>query len=210
MATASTLPLLTHTTGVVLAGGKSARMGASKAALPIGGEPLLRRVVGRLAVGFAEVLVVGDPELAALAPGITVVPDRVAGAGPLAGLEAALSALATPRAFVVACDMPFVSPALARHLADLAAERQDADVVALRTSRGLEPLHAVYAAACLHDVRRQLHDGQRSLQHLLARLRVLEVTGEGAGAFDPTGLSVLNANTPDEWREVLDLAARGP
>ncbi|MFI5274966.1 MAG: molybdenum cofactor guanylyltransferase, partial [Ktedonobacterales bacterium] len=82
------------TIGVVLAGGQSRRMGASKAALLIGGEPLLRHVTRRLAEALPAVLVVGTPALAALVPSLTLLADRRPGVGPLAGIEAALAHLA--------------------------------------------------------------------------------------------------------------------
>src|SRR5579884_2875007 len=175
-------------TGVVLAGGQSARMGEAKAALQIGGEPLLRRVAGRLGLAFAHVLVVGPGELRSLVPLVRVVTDQHPGLGPLAGLESALAAADTPRVFVVACDMPFVSPALARYMAGRAAASPDVDAVALTAERGLEPLHAVYATSCLPVVREQLAAGRRSLHQLHGRLRVLTIPPAEAAPFDPRGL----------------------
>src|SRR5258708_7243642 len=131
-------------TGVVLAGGASGRMGRSKAALELRGEPLLRRVVRRLRLALPNVLVVGPPDLATLVPDATVLPDLTLGTGPLGGLHTALRAVTTPWVFVVACDMPFVAPALVRALARLATVHADAAAVALRTTHGVEPLHAVY------------------------------------------------------------------
>jgi molybdopterin-guanine dinucleotide biosynthesis protein A len=197
---------LAHTTGVVLAGGGSTRMGTSKAALEIGGEPLLRRVIGRLRLAFADLLVVGPAELGALAPGVRVIPDLRPGAGPLGGLEAALDTVATPRAFVVACDMPFVAPALARHMAELAASDASVDAVVLHTGRGREPLHAVYAVSALAAVREHLDAGHRSLLRLLDRLRIRELSTNAAAPFDPHGLSAVNANTPEEWSRAIELA----
>ena len=203
-------PLPTHSVGVVLAGGRSARMGTSKAALEIGGEPLLLRVVGRLRRALPEVVVVGPPVLEALVPGVRVVPDLRPGLGPLSGLEAALGAIASQLAFVVACDMPFISPELVRHLTRLAEQSPDADVVALRTVRGTEYLHAVYTATCLPPIREQLAAGERSAGALLARLRVREVDESEAARFDPRGLSAFNANTPEEWAWALALAREEP
>jgi molybdenum cofactor guanylyltransferase len=193
------------TTGVVLAGGRSRRMGADKAALLIEGEPLLRRVVGRLRPALPAVLVVGPPELAPLVPGVRVVPDTRPGMGPLAGLEAALAAIETPRAFVVACDMPFVAPALIRAMADYAAANApDADAVVLRSGEDVEPLHSVYSTACLPVVTELLDAGTRSLHDLLARLRVAEFPTAEATRLDPSGLSAFNANTPSEWERALE------
>jgi molybdopterin-guanine dinucleotide biosynthesis protein A len=193
-------PTTIQTTGVVLAGGQSIRMGRSKAALEIAGKPLLQRVVGRLQRALPVVLVIGPAELAPLIPGVRLLPDLRPGLGPLGGLETALSAIDTPCAFVVACDMPFVVPTLVRYLATVAEADVDADVIALRTAHGLEHLHAVYRAACLPEVRTQLDSGTRSVHALLQRLRVRAVDSVETVPFDPRSLSSFNANTPHEWR----------
>ncbi|HUY77372.1 MAG TPA: molybdenum cofactor guanylyltransferase [Ktedonobacterales bacterium] len=244
--------VIADVTGVVLAGGHSSRMGADKAALLIGDEPLLRRIVRRLRLALAETLVVGPPELAALlqplAPGqatehvtnqqpeqsarpiaeTRVIPDAQPGLGPLGGLATALGAITTPYAFVIACDMPFVQPALIRTQAQLAHagytttdppthEATNApsgaisaptgyDVVALRTAQGVEPLHAVYARACLPIAAAQLAAGDLAMWRLLARLHVRELTADEVARANPRGLSTLNANTPDEWARVVALA----
>lgn len=193
--------------GVVLAGGRSSRMGRGKAQLPIASEPLLRRVVGRLRAALSEVLVIGPPEeLAPLVPDVPVIPDTRPGMGPLAGLEVALSAITARYAFVVACDMPFVAPALVAAMAARALAAPDYDVVALRSARGLEHLHAVYARACLTPITDALDRGDLSVHGLLARLRVLEISPAEASPYDPTGLSAFNANTPAEWARALTLA----
>lgn len=206
-----------ETAGVVLAGGRSRRMGQPKAALEIGGEPLLRRVIGRLRGALPGLLVVGPEELAPLVPEVVVIPDArpAAGplAGPLAGLEAALSYLAAlpgkpyRRAFVVACDMPFVAPALVRAMALFAAtEASAAEAAALRGERGLEPLHAVYSLSLWGDVTALLDSGERSMGALLGRVRVAEFPAEMAAALDPSGRSAFNANTPEEWATALGWA----
>src|SRR5262249_27865946 len=92
--------------GVILAGGKSARMGAERGALRIGGETLLAGIVKRLRLALPKVYVVGPLPLLALAPDAAVFPDDPPDAGPLGGLATALAHLSYPRAFVVGCDMP--------------------------------------------------------------------------------------------------------
>jgi molybdopterin-guanine dinucleotide biosynthesis protein A len=195
-------------TGVVLAGGRSRRMGQSKAGLLIGGEPLLQRVVRRLRLALREVLVVGSADLAALAPDTRIIQDLPLhqGQGPLAGLEAALDAIETRYAFVVACDMPFVAPDLVRGMVTQAGADPSSDALVLRTSQGIEPLHAVYSRTCLPVITRQLDAGERSLQQLLLHLRVREVPAELVSRCDPTGRSAINANTPEEWEYALATA----
>ncbi len=198
-------------TGVVLAGGLSQRMGQSKAALLIAGEPLLQRVVRRLRLALGNVLVVGSGELATLVPDTRIIQDLPLhlGQGPLAGLEAALNAIETPYAFVVACDMPFVAPALVAAMVALAGADPSNEALVLRTPHGVEPLHAVYSHACLPAITRQLDAGKRSLQHLLSQLRVGEVPTELVSRYDPAGHSAFNANSPEEWEYALALADAG-
>lgn len=192
--------------GVVLAGGRSSRMGREKAALPIDGEPLLARVVGRVREALGEVLVVGPESLAVLVPGVRVVPDCEPGIGPLGGLATALSVVETSRIFLVACDMPFLAPPLAHAMAQLAVEPPPVDALLLRGPRGLEYLHAIYATSCLPAVERVLVSEDRSMRGLVAALRVREVPADWAAAFDPRGLSTFNANTPETWKQALVLA----
>jgi molybdopterin-guanine dinucleotide biosynthesis protein A len=195
--------------GVVLAGGRSARMGMEKAALRIGGETLLARIVRRLRLALREVIVVGPPQLRALAPEVSVFPDDTPDMGQLGGLSTAVAHVAGQRAFVVGCDMPFVEPELVRAMARFAAANPDVDVVALRTAQGLEPLHAVYARSCAPVVAELLTAGEaRSLAALLARLRVKELPAEEVARRDPARRSTFNANSPEEWREALAIYAR--
>ena len=166
--------------GVVLAGGASRRMGRDKAALPIGGEPLLRRAVARLRGALAEVIVIGAPVYAPLIPGTRIVADDVAGAraagraGDSPAHDRGEPVIRGERvgALLVACDMPFTQPALLRAMAWLALTTPDVDVVALRGPRGLEPLHAVYHCRCLPLALARLAGDDASLQGLLATLRV--------------------------------------
>lgn len=192
--------------GVALAGGRSTRMGQDKAALEIGGEPLLRRVVRRLQAALSEVLVVGPEHLAALVPGVRVAPDRVAHRGPLGGLATALELASTPRVFVVACDMPFVEPRLVRAMARLAAQPPPVDALLLRSPAGLEYLHAVYATTCRPMIERVLAGEDRSLHRLVSLLAIRETPREQVALYDPRGLSPLNANTPEEWDRALAIA----
>lgn len=196
--------------GVILAGGGSRRMGENKAAMLFAGEPLLRRVARRLSGVADEMLVIGPDALQALVPGVRVVPDLVASVGPLSGLYTALRSAPGARVFLVACDMPFVQPALARAMLATSAAHQDAGAVALgegNSSQRVQPLHAAYSPASLPVVERALASDDHSLRSLLARLPLVTMDPETVRREDPRGLSAFNVNTPGDWREALRLAA---
>jgi molybdopterin-guanine dinucleotide biosynthesis protein A len=144
--------LIKTMTGVVLAGGKSSRMGRDKAALEFDGQLLVGRCVAVLRECFPEVLVIRQDDL----PGL----------GPIGGLLTALRR--APEIFVVACDMPFLDAALIR---EMAAQLAGYDAVAIPG----EPLHAAYSARILPLVEAQIAAGDYSLQRLLSKLRVRTV-----------------------------------
>lgn len=184
-------------TGIVLAGGRSARMGRDKALLDAGGQPLVVALARRLAELGGEVLVAsGDGgRLAGL--GLDEVADVVAGAGPLGGIVAGLERASTTLAAVVAVDMPEASPAVLRLLA--AAHRGEPAVVPAVAGR-LQPLHAVWATAAAGDLRRLLADGQRSVT-AAARLLGARVAGPQVWApADPAGAFARNVNRPRDLR----------
>ncbi len=186
-------------------------MGSPKAALQIGGESLLRRVAARLRLAVPKVLVVGPPELSLLVPDLTILPDLHPGIGPLAGIETALRAATSELLAVVACDMPFVSPELVKGILQYALDHPDADVVALSGDRSsaeqLQPLHAVYRRSCLPAVTRHVASGNYALFQLFRDLRVQRFPPNMATELDPSGLSALNANSPQEWADALALAS---
>ena len=195
--------------GVVLAGGNSVRMGMEKASLRIGGETLLARIVRRLRLALPEVIVVGPVHLEALVPNTPVFPDETPGAGPLGGLATALAHVKSQHVFVVGCDMPFIEPELVDAMARYAMDHPEADVVALRAARGVEPLHAIYGRSCQLPVRDLLASrAVRSLASLLKRLRVEELPTCEVARYDPAARSTFNANAPEEWREALAIYAQ--
>lgn len=157
--------------GAVLAGGESRRMGRDKAQVEWRGEPLwLRqtRILGN--AGAADVAVVrrhGQARLDGGAGGVPCLYDLFEGAGPLAGLEVALAHCRTRWLAVLAVDMAQIDAAWFRWLGSFC--RPGVGAVA-RTTRGFEPLAAIYPREALPIVVARLRAGERSLQSLLTSL----------------------------------------
>ena len=195
--------------GIVLAGGRSSRMGTPKAALEWHGSTLLRRTVGILARATdGPVVVVRAPgqELPALPPETDVVDDPQEGLGPVQGLAAGLAAL-TGRAevaFVSSTDMPFLHPAFVRRV--LRAVQEGADV-GLPVARGYpQPLAASYSVA-LAPVAAKLVAGERLRPAFLFEECEVERLDETAlradpvlAALDPGLDSVVNVNEPGDYQ----------
>jgi molybdenum cofactor guanylyltransferase len=194
--------------GIVLAGGGSARMGASKAALDWHGSTLARRVTGILArsVGGPVVVVTSPGQaLPALPPAIEVVPDSRPGRGPLQGLADGLAAVGDRAAvaYVSAVDVPLLHPAFVRGV--LAGVDDAVDVVVPDLDGRVHPLSAAYRVSLLPLTRRLLADDERAMRALLDHARVRHL----AGAELPMPHSVTNLNVPGDYQRALALRAPG-
>ena len=127
--------------------------------------------------------------------GLPMASDPEPGLGALVGLRTALAAARHETVLVLACDMPFVQPDLLTHLLQQADQ---ADVVIPRRGGEFEPLHAVYARACLPRIQARLEGGEFRMISFFPDVRVLAVEEATLTALDPTGLSFFNINTPDD------------
>jgi molybdopterin-guanine dinucleotide biosynthesis protein A len=186
---------------VIQAGGESRRMGADKALLSFLGQPLILRVLKRLAGLADEVLVTSNqPENYSIL-GLTPIPDLLPGLGALGGLYTALSAAKCPYVAVVACDMPFASPELfALQLALL--REMGVDAVIPRAKRGMEPFHAVYRReTCLPHVRAALEAGKRRVDAWFSQVNIHYLGPAEILPYDPHERAFFNINTPEELRE---------
>jgi molybdopterin-guanine dinucleotide biosynthesis protein A len=182
----------------VLCGGRSARMGVDKATVIFEGMTLLDRALARLDSVCDPVLIAAG-DLSLTITGRHLVRDAVAGAGPLAGLVAALRASPHRLLGVVAVDLPWIEPMLIRMLA---ARIGDHDVAACETSRGIQPLHAVYSTAILGAAESALAGEDRSLRRLIdgaQALRIAESEWRDAGFSDDF---TRNLNSPNDLLEV--------
>jgi len=179
--------------GAVLVGGASSRMGRDKAALDLGGVALASRAARTLAAIVEDVVLVGG-EPPADAPGRRV-PDPPGPRCALRGLVGALAACDAPRVLVVATDLPFVS----RDLLLALIAWPEADVVAPRSERGVEPLCALYRREpALDAARRALAAERLALHALLDALDTRHLEGADLAAVDPDDLALTNLNAPDD------------
>lgn len=197
---------------LILAGGRSSRMGRDKMWLDLDGIPLIEIVARRLLPIAGEIIFSSDdsPRLDALVARLpvpaVVAPDHYQGAGPLAGLQAGLLAANNAMVFTVATDMPFVNPSLVTAMIDHCGD-EDAIVprvyVADLDGPQPEPLHAVYRKSCLPAIEAALSKGRRRMVSFLDDIRVCYVEDSVLRQLDPHLHSLQNINTPEEWAAVI-------
>lgn len=194
--------------GVILAGGRNRRMGGSpKALLPYRREKLIHRQIRVMRTICEEViLMTNDPKLylPIVDRDVRILTDSYIGQGPLGGMHAALSLARCDNAWIIGCDMPFVSARAAQLMRNRKIEsHSDADAVIPFIEGRLHPLHGIYDKRTVDFIPRLLDNGQRKVGDFLGMLACDRVDAE---AFRRCGIDpgfVLNVNTPEEYEDLL-------
>jgi molybdopterin-guanine dinucleotide biosynthesis protein A len=192
--------------GIILAGGRSQRMGTSKALLPLPGQPsetFLSRLASMLASLCAEVLVVArDPaQFAGVAlPDTRMVFDKKPGGGPLMGLYSGLKATQSSTALVVAVDMPFVQSAL---LAFLLAHYEENTMLVPVVEGVPQVLLAIYPRSILPLIETLLQQGKRAPRALLEVAPVRYIEEAQLREVDPQLRSFVGINTPEDLQAMI-------
>ena len=191
--------------GVILAGGRSRRLGSDKRDLRFGSaRTQLDVTVERLLTVVDDVVVAGD---VAVLPSdrVRVVQDVATNAGPIGGLIAGLDSVVHDRSLVIACDLPFLDVALLRRM--MAVPPAYELLVPRRANGTLEMLHAVYRRSVRDIARRSLAKGCLRLSDLA---RAIEADGGVVQSIDeawveqsdPNLQSFVNINTPADLQFV--------
>lgn len=215
---------------VLLAGGRSRRMGTDKAYVEIGGREILDSLLrANLREFFRVVLVTNDEESAAAAlrrygwraagggtfsqrsGRVRIVRDERPHRGPLGGIEAGLRAAGGDLAWVLACDLPLVVPGAGRRLIRALREAPSADVALPRVADRRQPLCAAYRVpAALEAATSCLDADIRRVEAFVARLELVELREEAFRDLGDPDWLFFNVNRPRELRAVrARLAERG-
>lgn len=185
-------------TGIILAGGKSRRLGRNKVLESVSGKTLIQCVFERLKPAASQILIVTSQENRRLAypEGADILVDDFPGKGPLSGIYTGLSAARYEYSIVVACDMPLLNTKLLRYLVD---RSRGFDAVVPRLNPEIvEPLHAVYSKRCLNAMKAQLETSCLDMRSLLERLNVRYISPEECRETDHKLESFININNQDD------------
>jgi molybdopterin-guanine dinucleotide biosynthesis protein A len=194
---------------LILAGGRSTRLGQNKAFLEANGQSLVERIIDRLAQVSDEIIIATNEVERYEHLEATVVSDVYPGKAALGGIHAGLQAASSTHSIVVGCDMPFLNVSLLRYMQSFAPTY---DVVIPRVAQYLEALHAIYAKSCVPHIERQLEADDLQITSLLSAFRVKYVEQEEIETFDPHHLSFFNINSQadlEKAREIWEREAAG-
>jgi molybdopterin-guanine dinucleotide biosynthesis protein A len=197
---------VTVRSGIVLVGGEARRAGGrEKYFFSYNGETFIERLLSTLRLVVDEIVVVAkDPGQCEHftdfhhLPDIRVIPDVRKGLGPIGGIHAGAEAAHGELLFVVACDMPFVNPAVIEHLFALIDE-YDA-VIPCWDERKLEPLHAIYRRTALVNYL-ESHESL-SLRDMVRNISSRFVSVETLRGIDPLLRTFTNINKLEDLQQI--------
>lgn len=194
-------------TSIVLAGGKSSRLGRNKPLQTVGGKTLIQWVIDRLAILSTEIVVAtahGEEVPCSSRVRVKTVADAYPGRGPLAGIYSGLLGSSSRRAIVVGCDTPFFSVALLEYMTQASPVF---DVVVPRVKEKVEPLCAVYSRNCAAPIKGLLNQNELRIIELFPMVNVRYVEEDEIDNFDPEHLSFFNINSQADLDRARKLAA---
>ena len=190
------------TTGIILAGGKSSRLGSEKALAKLGEKSLIELTVDCLSTICQAIIVVTNQNLInpikAIQLNVKLVLDFYPGKGALGGVYTGLASTDTYYSLIVGCDMPFLNRDLLNHLIYSAP---GFDAVVPEINGMIEPLHAIYSKNCLITIKQLLDQGDLRVSKLVSLVKTRYVNQSEIDKFDPEHLSFFNINTQKDLRK---------
>lgn len=185
----------TDLTTVIMAGGKSSRMGTDKSFVPLLGKPMVEHVLDSVAgLGQEQIIITNRPDDYAYL-NLPMYGDIYLDKGPLGGFHSALSHATTHYILVVACDMPWLNRPLLEYMISI---RETADIIVPRWEKYPEPLHAIYSQRCLEPITANLEADILKLTAFFGKVSLNFLDQKTIAQFDPTGQSFNNVNTPED------------
>ncbi|MDM8518376.1 molybdenum cofactor guanylyltransferase, partial [Desulfobacterales bacterium HSG16] len=162
-------------TGIILAGGLNSRFkGKNKAFAKVGNTRIIDRVYEVFTEFFDEIILVTNDPVSYVKWDFTIVTDIFKKRSSLTGIHAGLFSANNSHAFVAACDAPFLKKEVIQTILDKTEERFD--VIIPETSRGLEPLCAVYSKRCLKPMERNIERDRFKIRLLFNKLKLRKVS----------------------------------
>lgn len=189
---------------IVLAGGKSTRMGSDKALIMVNEQRMLEATVKHLSKLFPKVLVsASDNTYEDI--GVPVVSDLYKASGPLGGIHAGLNYSDYYTNFFCACDMPFVDTNLARYMVESV---KGFDAVVPKIGDYYQPLFAVYTKNCIEPIENRIMAGRNKISSLYEQIKTRFLELDELTKFGNPDTMFFNVNTPDDLQTAKDMAGR--
>lgn len=191
-------------TAIILAGGKSSRMGFDKQFLKFKGKYIIEMLIEQLRGMFNEIIIVTNKPDEYSQYNCILSEDEVKGFGPVAGINTGLKKSGSMYNYLIACDMPFLNADYIDFMKEQ-IKKQDREVDAVITKLGdwIEPFNAFYSKRLIGKAEENIRLGKRKINSLLAGSDVLYISEERAREFSPGWEMFINLNTLSDFKNAV-------
>lgn len=183
-------------TGIILAGGKSSRMGRDKSFIPLGHKELIEVVIDKLRALFEDLIIVTNNPSRYQKYGLRIVTDVLKDCGPMGGIYAGLLASETLYNFAVACDMPNLNLKLIEYMIK---QKHGFDAVVPHLKKGYEALFALYSKNCIIPIYEAIKSEHLKVRDFFKKVNVREIKEDEIKIFGDPDILFTNINTPLDY-----------
>ncbi|MBI5022359.1 MAG: molybdenum cofactor guanylyltransferase [Ignavibacteriales bacterium] len=162
------IELRTHIVGVILAGGKSSRMGQNKAMLEFRGKPFIQHIAETLKYFFEKVIVISDDLEVYKFMNLPIYNDHYKNSGPLAGIHAAMINI-RKNLFVTSCDIPMIEKEVIHSLIKLS---DDGDIITYSINGNVQPFPGIYKNSCRTELEIALNNKNLSVHNFIKNCKL--------------------------------------
>lgn len=187
---------------IILAGGKSSRMGFDKQFIEINETRLINRIASTLAEEFEDIIIITNKPEEYKDFKYRIATDIIKDKGPLGGIHIGLQLASSQYAFVMACDMPNIHLDYIRYMKNI-IELQEVQGCVTKYGDWIEPFHNFYSKDMIAEIEKNLAQDRRSINFSLKNLNIHYVEEEIARKFSPTWDIFLNLNMKEDLHEYL-------
>lgn len=181
-------------TAIILAGGKSSRMGFDKQFLKINNKRLIDMMIEKLNKEFEEIIIVTNKPKEYRGYRQKILTDIIKNAGPLAGIYTGLKEAKFEYAFVIACDMPNIDIDYINYMKEI-IDKYKVDVCITKVNGNIEPFHGFYSKKITESIREHLETEKRDIKSLVKKLNTYYVEENLVKRYSPSLDIFKNLNT---------------
>jgi molybdenum cofactor guanylyltransferase len=192
-------------TAIILAGGKSSRMGFDKQFLKLRDKYIIEMITEKLEKVFNEIIIVTSKPEEYAKYGYKLVEDEIKDFGPLAGIHVGLKSSGSIHNYIVACDMPFINIKYINYMRSLINRHEGkVDGVITRLGEWIEPFNAFYSKSLLQKLEENIEKGNKQINLLLQDSNVFYVSEATAREFSPDWDMFTNVNTLKDYEGLIE------
>ncbi|MBI4811512.1 MAG: molybdenum cofactor guanylyltransferase [Ignavibacteriales bacterium] len=193
------MKLRSDITGVILAGGRSSRMGQDKALLMYKDKPFIQHITETLKQVFEKVIIISDDTEAYKFLNIPIYEDIYKNCGPLSGIHSTFINSTTENIFITSCDVPFINSVAVQYILD---HHSQGDATVFSIDQHIQPLFGVYNRSCFMKLENHLEQKQYSVLQFFNNIPTNVIQLKSSLAIDFSE-NLKNVNTPEDYRRLL-------